>query len=610
MRLVFCHSAFLSKMPGFKGAWVIVDPEFDDYERVQGLLGEHATPLCTAQEFQRLVVECRDVFSGWVDVNLSPQLHIAQLLAPISRNPFSDFYRELMWILTVTSRLVKANTDILVVTRSSGVTKVLSLFAKERGIRIQRTGGIGFFLTAAARNLKSAIGFAHDLVNALCRMLISRIVLGKAYMARLTSIDVLLGTFLLLDDVSANGAVRHRYFPSLVDWYEQNNYRIAYYPCLIGVPIGKLISQYQGIRASKYQFVVPELFIRVTDIAGAAADCIKHAFSLFRLGTPKLLDVDMSALANSFSFRFAIRGMTTLLFLRTPERLANADVRPSWLLDWFENQPIDQATMLGFRNAEPSCRVIAVRPYALYSRNLLSYQVTNREVLGGMVPSEHWVGGKAWIDPSSTYDTISTYSVIPSLRNDYLHNIRLRETDGENLVVLLPYSLSDSVHILRRIAAAMPQLASLFSTVRIRAHPAISLNSLKRKAQRHSAVWRSDLIRWEPDMELTHLLSIARLVVSSGSSAALEAVVMGIPIVFIPSQQGIDMCPSEFIDERMYRIVFDDQQFTQVLHEWSPRHPLERRARLQIGRKLLYECFEPVTDNSMRLFHLTTAKSV
>ena len=407
------------------------------------------------------------------------------------------------------------------------------------------------------------------------------------------------------DDVSPKGVVRHRYFPGLVDWYKSQDYSPAYYPYFIRVPIWNLAALYRGILASEYQFVLAEFFLRIPDILSAARNCIWHAFRQFRLSDPLFATVDVSALVASRNFSVAMRGIPILLLLRAPERMAAAGVRPRWLLDWFENQPIDQATMIGFRTGLPGCRVIAVRPYPLYSRNLLSYQVTNREVKGGMVPGEHWVGGKAWIGPSSTYDTISKYSIIPSLRNAYLHDIPPQERDGEDLVILLPYSLPDSVHILRHIAAAMPQLGTLFSAVRIKIHPAISLDRLKRTAWRYSAVWRSDLIQWEPDMELTRLLSVARLVVSSGSSAALEAVVMGIPVVFIPSPQGIDMCPCEFMDARMYRTVFDDQQFMDVLSEWSPGHPLERGERLIIGRALLYECFEPVTDKGMDHFHLT-----
>jgi hypothetical protein len=140
--------------------------------------------------------------------------------------------------------------------------------------------------------------------------------------------------------------------------------------------------------------------------------------------------------------------------------------------------------------------------------------------------------------------------------------------------------------------------------VRIKNHPAISLRSLKFKTCRYPALWQTRIISWEPDTETTNLLSTARLAVSSGSSAALEAVTMGIPIILVPSLQGIDMCPYEFIDERMHRVAFDDQQFMQALREWSPRHPLDRKERLSIGRELLHECFEPVSDRSMDKFLL------
>lgn len=106
---------------------------------------------------------------------------------------------------------------------------------------------------------------------------------------------------------------------------------------------------------------------------------------------------------------------------------------------------------------------------------------------------------------------------------------------------------------------------------------------------------------------MDHALARARMVVSAGTSSALEAVSMGIPVILVGAQVGIQMNPLEIVDRRLWSLVFDDNQFEQTIRNWTPSHPLPREERLAIGKIVMKSCFEPVTEESMERFALIAA---
>jgi predicted glycosyltransferase len=108
---------------------------------------------------------------------------------------------------------------------------------------------------------------------------------------------------------------------------------------------------------------------------------------------------------------------------------------------------------------------------------------------------------------------------------------------------------------------------------------------------------------WDSNGKINNLLERARIVVSSGSTTALESVIKGLPVIFMFSHQEIDTCPYEFLDQRMYGVVFDENELMNKIHEWSPNHPLNREIRLKIGNNLLIESFEKPNKYNMNKFN-------
>jgi hypothetical protein len=604
MNIIVCHPKYLSKLEKFNGKAILIDTRIEDYESLSRKF-DRDKQIQIVKEFQNNIIKFRDSFSHWVDENLAPHDHISRLLAPISKNPFLDFYRELMWVITISTIIKNSNEDILIVTQSSGVMKTLTQLAHECGYKISYCGRFDFACTNFCKKIKSLSVLSYDLFAYIARIYISKFILGNSYISRLRNINVLIESFILQNDFLPSGYFINRYFPGLDDWYLSKNYNIAFYPHFARVPYIKILHQYKAIKKNKNLFLLSELFLSLIDLLMCLSQCIKHSKTKFKLIKPRFLGIDFTSLSQAHCFDIAISSFSSLIALIAPIKFMKKDLKPKLLLDWFENQPIDQATYIGFKEAFPACKVIACRPYALYSRNLLSYQVTNFEVIKEIVPNEHWVGGSLWIAPSSHLDNISNYSVMPNLRNDYLYNSKPNKKDGSELLIFLPYSLNDSLFILHCIGKSIEHLLLLFSAIRIKIHPALNLIQLKNKINKNSILNLNNNIFWESDSKINNLLNKARIVISSGSSTALESVIKGLPVIFMFSHQEIDMCPYEFLDKRMYGVVFDDIELMNKILEWSPNHPLNRDARLKVGNDLLIQSFERPNKINMNKFILS-----
>jgi hypothetical protein len=601
MRLTVCHPRQLGRLSEFRGAWVYADTDYAEYERVRNRLRGSAHPLCAPRQFQEAAIGYRAVFVDWIDGNLAGASGARLLLTPLSRNPFHDLFLHSVWILLIAEKLADCSEDILVVTSSSGLARAIRQCCEERGTAVRLAGGASYLLSAARKNLRSIVKFGYQLFHSLCSLTLSRLWLGAAYRRRLSDVDLLVDTFLFRGDVSPEGTVNHRYFPGLLDWYAKQGNRPAYYPTLFRVPLRCLAGLYRGYERSAYLFCPPELFLHLSDLGFAAADCLLQSARATDLPRPALLGADITPLVEGLRFQAGMDGLQPMLLARAPQRLAESGVRPRWLLDWFENQPLDQATMTGFGQALPNCQAVALRQYASYSA-ILSFCVTTREVAQGVVPSIHWVCGEAWKERIAIHDRLGSYRVVPALRYGYLHHRAMDGRDGSELLVLLTHSADESASVLALIDEAFPVLDPLFSGIVIKTHPALGLRRLRRAmAQSGGRVFRAKSVRFE-SARLDELFSSARVVVSAGSGAALEAVSAGLPVLLVGRCAGINVCPLEYVDQRLWQTVFDAAELEVAIRNWSPRHPLARIERQEMGRKVMNEFFEPVTDEGMQRF--------
>lgn len=603
MELTVVHPACLDRCKGYKGFWVYADDDQHGYR----VAADRLTPLqrlVPPEEFGEHVSTVRRSFVEWVDSSLADAPAEVWLTTPLSKNPLNDnFFLHVCWLTAIGHAIKQRRGNILVVTSSLGLSIALQGICRKREVNYRQIGRSRVFASHMAGALRHLAGFCASALKLLFRIFLARLILGASYVTRLKDTGILMDTYLFDADLSQDGQFTDRYFPGLVEWYGKQGFTVAIYPYIYQVPISRLPSLYWRMRQSSTLFVPVELFVTISDFLLAMWRCLRATTANTSDKVRPFLGVEAHALVKYNRTGSALRGLIPHILMLVPNRIAAKGVRPSWFVDWYENQPIDKANFIGFSRANISCRVVAARQYPPHP-NVLSLFSTNGEVAAGAAPKDNLICGKALASNFSIYDTIGNYRVVPALRYAHLHRETPQHASRNCLVILLPYSIEDSIGILDCILPAWEAVCRKFDEIKIKPHHTMRAENIRSRIAAELLDFEtavSTTLVWV-DEPMETLLAEARIVVSAQSGTLLEAVCRGVPAISIGRPAGIPMNPLEGIDQRLWRLVYDSEQFSHVVAQWSPDHPLPRAERIALGREIRDVYFEPRSESAMRGF--------
>lgn len=600
--LTVVHPRCLERYRGRGGQWVYADEKLETFQEVERVLGARLRRFVPPAEFQSAVMRLRRPFVEWVDGNLQGKRPVEWLLTPLYKNPYSNnLFLHCVWLTLIVEGLKRGGAELVVITASSGLARALRDNCVRQGVPYGCVGRILFATGAWFAAIRSVLGLGLRALDHICRALAARAILGKPYVAALQQTDALIETFIHDGDLSVEGAFNDRYFPGVIQTYAKHGLKNAYYPLLYRIPLRKVPETYRRMRRCTLLFAPFELFIRATDVLHAAAICLLSGLRGARLPQPLFEGSDATFLAAGIALRAATAGLLPLLLARAPKRMAAAGVRPAWVLEWFENQPIDKANVIGFQSTGSTCSVIAARQY-IPSPNLLSLYTTRGEVAAGVAPPVNWVCGRTLVQTLSVYDPHGQYRIVPALRYAHLHRAAAAEGSRTELLVVLTHSLEESLAILNCIASELPGVARLFARVAIKPHPDTDFSHVRAVAEaRWTGLRDSRNLYWTQE-PVSALLTRARIAVSAGSNAALESLCHGVPVILVGRNAGLDINPLESVMPQMWTLVYEPQQLRAVAEQWSPTHPLSPHALRSLGKEVRDALFEPVTEATMKAF--------
>jgi hypothetical protein len=555
--------------------------------------------LISPQSFQETVAGLRRKFVDWVDQNLPRTASETWILTPLYKNPFANnLLLHLTWLKVINDAIKDHGDDLAVITDSIGLAKTIEQLCRSNGLRHQRLGKAWFRVTRAFHDGKSVARFLLDLNELVIRAVLARTILGGNHRRRLHGVRVLVDSFLHDDDLSDDGRFSDRYFPGLLEWYSSRGLKSASYPFVYRVPLNRLPGLYRRMRRSPTLFAPFELFMRANDIAASLQACWSGIWAGDEPITP-FYGIEVGPLIKELQPRASLDGFTPLVLAKAPKRMEQSGICPDWIIDWYENQPIDKASVIGFSQMQPPCRVIAMRQYCVLP-NWLNMFTTTAEVEAGVAPQEHWVCGRAQADSISIYDSIGDYRIVSALRYAHLYRQQAEEPREERwILVLLTHSFEESLEIIACVMDAARQSPTVFGEIVVKTHPDWKTEEFRRVVEKR---WPETIpLRWE-SKKGDVLFRQSRIIVTAGTSSAVEAVCYGVPVIIIGQAAGLDMNPFENVDRRMWQLTYDVQGLCCAVERWTPTHPLSLSDRMSLGRNIRNAHFEPVTENSMRAF--------
>lgn len=578
--------------------WVYADEKLAVYSRVAAAFSG-SSAFMEPRDFQTAALELRPAFVRWVDENLEGRAAEHWILTPLHKNPSANnMLLHLVWLDRLAAR---SSTDdkVVVVTQSGGLMRTLQRFSAQHGIVFSLRGRAHFVFTRSVILLKAIGGFGYDVLQAMCRKALAGFYLTSDYVRRLRGLELLVDSFLTDKDVSESGSYWSPYFPGLVAWYQERGIRAAHYPVLDGVPLTRLGPLYRRLSRSEEMFVPFERFIKLSDVIVAVAQCLRNAFLPRLPRVTPFRGLNVNPLVQELRIAAAAVGLFPLLLLKAPMRLAACGIAPKWMIDWFENQPIDRANCAGFSRAPFPCKVVGVKQYPLYP-NFTSLFTTSAEIRAGVGPKDQWVCGPVFMDPAREFDNVGSYRVVPALRYAHLYAQGCAERRERDLLVILTHSREESLGMLAQVIGVVPEIARFFERVVVGLHSDARITAAEVHRQWPEAFFKQLLVSAQGETD--KFLSTARVAVSGGTSKALEAICRGIPVVLIGRRVGLDLNPLFSADTRLWNTAYGPEELRSAMKAWLPTHPISLGERINIGNRLRRGYFWPVTEEAMKAF--------
>ena len=392
---------------------------------------------------------------------------------------------------------------------------------------------------------------------------------------------------------------KDRYYPGLVDVLsEKEKQRVWFVPHLYGFRPWQYISIIKQLRISKRNFILKEDYFKLRDYFFAW----KHFLRIRALEIKECFfqGVDISRLVREemMSFRGVSSSYTPLLNYRFAERLKQACVRLRLVINWFENQVIDKGFNAGFNHFFPDTPSMGYQGFIPIGFELNVYPTTT-EKENKMLPMEIGAIGQALLPSLRKYCPDIKLRLVPAIRYKEVWENRKYYPEENIFTILIALSIviSEAVYILKLLVYVANEAANS-TCFWIKPHPTTSQLQIKGA---FGSGWPEQFEFVSGDFN--DCVEKSKLLISSVSSACMESLAKGIPVIIIGNSHGLTYNPvPETITSDIWRLCYSPQEVADAIQFYQTRSPEKIKEHEEVGRRIREEYFEPVTGEGVRRF--------
>lgn len=551
----------------------------------------------TSNRFNRVALEAQDNFNELI-MELQ-RLHEGNLdwwvSSPLSRNIFlSPLFHHYCSIILLRELADEKNKDLIILTDSTASAWLFREYFKKRNISIK----VKYRLSLKGHILQIlrpwhyfiSVSFRGLLLFALCRI-------SERKKKTIPSTSIV-----LIDTFIPSGFVNNEiYYPGLVDSLTNSEKELVFFvPTLVGIGLRDMSSILKEVRDSERKFLLREDCLKLQDYLYAGM----HFFRIRRLGK-KGYSFFFSGLDIFTLVREEVRSgvgfgqsFLALLNYRFTFRLKQMDVRLRLVIDWFENQAIDKGWNIGFRKFFPDVRIKGYQG-SYVTNYYMCVCPTEKEMDSSVIPNEISVIGRGSIQSVLRYCPNLSVSVAPAFRFQHLWREKGKEKSSRCYIILvaLPIMLNDAVIILQ-ILLKSARFMENDMQVLIKPHPTTSLDLIKTKLNVELPVnfqFASGNLR--DNLEGSDLL------ISAMSSACLESLAKGIPVIVIGNIKGLTHNPiPPSINSDLWKLCYEPDDLVEAIRFYRNRTIEKIEEHKKEGEKIRRDYFEPVTPDGVRRF--------
>ena len=513
----------------------------------------------------------------------------------VSRNNFvSEVFLNLCY-LELVKKILNNNQVFEIIVLNNAQKDILKNYYKDKKIKIR-------LVFDAKRQIKNFLTpfytFYVNLSFIFSSILASNNKRRKTFLNKKTEIT-LIDTFVTPFELKS-GKYESRHYPKdqLWDFLSSNEKKSVYFiPEIVGT--NNISSIIRKLNFSDQNFIFKNDFLKLSDYFKALIGqlLIKkinfNSFSFRDFKISPLLKTDFYFnITNTNSFK----GILNYYFFK---RAKKYNLKFKLIINWFENQSFDKGFNFGARKFYSKTDVIGFQPFVQdlnFQFHLCPIEI---EESCKVIPKSIIVIGKKYKNLIKKFNLNLSVNHGPGIRYSYLHNKKPMPFKNEFILIVLPISVKPSYDIIKVINELYKNKNKFFRSKNwiLKPHPDLKLNSIQSE---FGDLFKVLKIENQPIDRLIHKSS---LVITNGSSVAIEAVVLGKPVCIIGTQNGLTQNPiPENLNPGIWRLCYNDYDLFSYLTKILLYKKKDYLKLMEIGNKIKSEYFEPVNLNSIKSF--------
>ena len=392
--------------------------------------------------------------------------------------------------------------------------------------------------------------------------------------------------FILIDSFKPDGSFVDRYYTNHEEYLSEDERSLRWYaPTLVGINYPwQMLKVGQGVKSSKDNFLIQEAWLNFSDYLYSIYYSLLIPFRLKEVPKFKGLNFKTFILNENFKDISSPSLMLAICKYRFIRRLSKEKINISGAVEWNENQIIDRAINLGFKDCYKDITVQGYQGFILPEYYACA-QPTCLEFSLGSLPDIMHVPGKSGNALRKSVCPKLLVKISPAFRFSHVFNIQdLRSKKLPIILVALPMNLSESKNIIKSIIDIQESLKVSVRLI-IKLHPS---NTLKDFLVSVPEAKNLEIT----DKNMHQLLELCSVMISSTSSACVEAVSVGIPVAIYGNRYGVSWNPiPENVPNEIWEVFYTRSQLVLFINQ-----ALSKPSRHSIVNDL----FHPITKEGTR----------
>jgi hypothetical protein len=531
--------------PPTSDRWIYLGEDFTDMLRWRKVLG-HSRQISYSHRIEPMTEKLTVPFLQWTskEAERNPgklEWWMTRLAGHnvMSTPIFLHFcYLEILWDIVES---LSGNESLTAICEDLFLLRTVAKNFKARGCKVilHRSGLVSLLDTAVRQAFGIAARWALHGSRFVGALLASRLTRNPLRQCNKESKIALIHTFIDEGCFQGKDGFQDRYFPGLAEWLRSQGYRVKILPWIYKIN-RSIFSAYRFLRNCREDFVILEDHVRLHDLPIAVIRSIQTAYFPKGLNTfrgwdvfPLILREKLATLGMANLFRFFTYGPALKRWLARN----NCEI----FIDVFENMFPEKPAIQAFRTFSPGTFLVGYA-HSMGPPDLLNTRVTTTEWQTGLFPDVIVANGSRTVKNLELGDIPrKKLREGPALRSSDVALVSSPSSDRDfserrkKVLVAMPIGVPASVEILTHLLSLQSTLTRLGLQIWLKHHPMTApekiMDGIDQKVLPSGWEWA--------EKPLGNYLSQVGLVIGNGTSALIDAVAAGIPIITLGRELGL-----------------------------------------------------------------------